>query len=78
MKTPSKHSKTGLLLLGIPLLLWVLLLLFYFRVANIQGRQHLRCLSDEIPRAACYMGSYVPLSYSGDLSGCENDSRAAE
>ncbi len=35
MKTPSKHIKTGLLLLSIPLLLWVLLLLFYFRIANI-------------------------------------------
>ncbi len=35
MKTPSKHIKTGLLLLSIPLLLWILILLFYFRVANI-------------------------------------------
>jgi len=44
----------------------------------LQGRQHLRCLPDEIPRAACYMGSYEPVSYSSDLSGRENDSRAAE
>jgi len=35
MKTPSKYIKIGLLLLSIPLLLWILLLLFYFRVANI-------------------------------------------
>ena len=30
-----KHTKIGLLLLCIPLLLWILILLFYFRIANI-------------------------------------------
>jgi len=35
MKTSAKNTRLGLLLLGIPLLLWVLLLLFYFRVVNI-------------------------------------------
>ena len=30
-----KHTKIGLLLLGIPLLLWILILLFLFRIANI-------------------------------------------
>jgi len=35
MKTPARHIKVGLLLLSIPLLLWIILLLFYFRVANI-------------------------------------------
>lgn len=30
-----KRTKIGLLLLGIPLLLWILILLFYFRVVNI-------------------------------------------
>jgi pectate lyase len=30
-----KHFKTGLLLLAIPLVLWILILLFYFRIANI-------------------------------------------
>ena len=31
----SGYTKLGLLLLGIPLLLWILILLFYFRIANI-------------------------------------------
>lgn len=35
MKMSAKNTRLGLLLLGIPLLLWVLLLLFYFRIANI-------------------------------------------
>ncbi len=35
MKPKVKHTKIGLLLLGIPLLLWILILLFYFRVVNI-------------------------------------------
>ena len=35
MKTPAQHIKVGLLLLSIPLLLWIILMLFYFRVANI-------------------------------------------
>ncbi|MFZ2148145.1 MAG: hypothetical protein WAV28_13080 [Sedimentisphaerales bacterium] len=35
MKTSAKNTRLGLLLLGIPLLLWALLLLFYFRVVNI-------------------------------------------
>ena len=30
-----KHIRTGLLLLFIPLVLWILIILFYFRVANI-------------------------------------------
>ncbi|MHC4241618.1 MAG: pectate lyase family protein [Planctomycetota bacterium] len=35
MKMSRKYIKLGLLLLGIPLLLWILILLFYFRVVNI-------------------------------------------
>jgi pectate lyase len=35
MKIKMKRTKTGLVLLGIPLLLWIFILLFYFRIANI-------------------------------------------
>lgn len=31
----KKYTKLGLLLLGIPLILWILIILFYFRLANI-------------------------------------------
>ncbi|MBC8472770.1 MAG: pectate lyase [Planctomycetes bacterium] len=35
MKMSRRYTKVGLLLLGIPLLLWILILLFLFRVVNI-------------------------------------------
>jgi pectate lyase len=35
MKMSPRYTKLGLLLLGIPLLFWILILLFYFRVVNI-------------------------------------------
>ncbi len=59
-----KYTKTGLLLLGIPLLLWILILLFYFRIANIfdaylmkfPGPLVIWALMLLCPAAAVYLG----------------------
>jgi pectate lyase len=59
-----KRIKIGLLLLGVPLLLWFLILLFYFRIANIfdaylmqfPGPLVIWALMSLCPAAAVYLG----------------------
>lgn len=59
-----RYTKMGLLLLGIPLLLWILILLFYFRIANIfdaylmkfPGPLVIWALMSLCPAAAVYLG----------------------